>query len=872
MDLSPHDSHPGHFETEKEAHELEILVRHCQQALFQGKSVNEALSTEKLHTLRTRYSRFEDRRDSEGFLTGSTHLVTKVSTPRPYIHLLNNNHPREYGMYGSFWDQSGSGFSCLDSVIAGPITARKDSSYVPTAPRATDHRSFILREETEQKQVKIWHVVPQAGREEEAYGTFLCEQGLGGVRIISERNELSSELLVFVPVDDPLEVWRLKLTNNASRSRKLSLFVSVNWGLDSYPGHYFDPRVVNQGVILEELNCLIGLNNDKKNTHPRTGFLMSKDHFMGFDMTGEDFFGSGQFRIFPRAVEEGRCRGSMGFQPYLGLIAAMQFDIQLGPGQEQSLDFLLGVTSPEIEKAPEQLAVYRQRYFEGRGIEKEPAELEDSWSMMVSRHMAKTPDEEIDRFYNIWSKYQAKCSSRMLLSLDMVGYRDTLQYMMGINSFNPEFVAEHLPTVLCHQYENGTSMRQFAKFKGAPHDLRKYMDNCSWIADTLVGYVKETGDEAILEREEGFFDLENSRVETRNKTTIYEHALRSLKGLYGHRSAENGLCLIGHGDWNDSLDGIGRDGEGVSVWLSMALVFAAQRFRELALWRNDKQNVKLTDSIIKEMTQTINRNAWDGSHYIYAFMPDGTPVGSMQNEEGKIHLNVNAWSLFNRVAESAERVEQVLEAIAGLDTPLGHFLLHPPYTEKSRYVGRIADIIPGLFENGSIYIHGQSFYIFGLTTLGKGDEAYRELKKILPESTIPDIATGPLHELSNFTTGKCHEHFGRNLYSNFTGSVNWLRKSLDHMFGLLADFDSLLIDPVIPSQWKSYEVVKLYRGCRVHACIQNPGGVNRGVGEASVDGEPLPVVDKRARIPAERLKGREKADLRVVLGEQSFRE
>ena len=867
MELSPRDLHSDHFETENQTEELDKLARLCQRALFQGKSVNQALSSEELHALRTRYSRFEDRRDSEGFLTGGAHLVTKVSTPRPYLHLLNSNHPREYGMYGSFWDQSGSGFSCLDSVVAGPVTARKDKSYVPTAPGTTEHRSFILRERTEREQVKIWHMNPQAGTEEEAYGSFHCEQGLGSVRIISERNEISSDLLVFVPVDDPLEVWRLKLTNNASRSRDLSLFVSVNWGLDSYPGHYFDPRVVNQGVILKKLNCLIGLNNDKKNTHPRAGFLMSKDHFAGFDMTGEDFNGGGQFRIFPRAVEQGRCRGSMGLQPYLGLVAAMQFDIRLEPGQEQSLDFLLGVIPPEIEKAPEQLAVYRQRYLEGDGVEKELAKLEESWSGMISRHMAKTPDEEIDRFYNIWSKYQAKTSGRLLLSMDMVGYRDTLQYIMGINSFNPEFVAGHLPTVLRHQYKDGTSMRQFAKFEGAPHDLRKYMDNCSWIADTLAGYVKETGDDEFLDRKEGFFDPESGRAGKRNKATIYEHALRSLKGLYAHRSAENGLCLIGHGDWNDSLDGVGTDGEGVSIWLSMALVFAAQRFRELAVWRCDEQSVRLMDSIIAKMTEKINRNAWDGSHYIYAFMPDGTPVGSMRNEQGRIHLNVNAWSLFNGVAESAGRVDQVLEAIDTLDTPVGHLLLDPPYTEKNRYVGRIADIIPGQFENGSIYTHGQSFYIFGLTALGKGDEAYAELKKILPGSTIPDIATGPQHQLSNFTVGKCHEHFGRNLYSNFTGSINWLRKSLDHMFGLLADFDSLQIDPVVPGRWTSYEVVKLYRGCRVHAHVENPGGVNRGVAEVSVDGELLPVVDKKAGIPAELLKGRSKAAVKVVLGE-----
>ncbi|HLA39102.1 MAG TPA: hypothetical protein VJ417_03855, partial [Candidatus Glassbacteria bacterium] len=404
--------------------------------------------------------------------------------------------------------------------------------------------------------------------------------------------------------------------------------------------------------------------------HPRTGFLCSRDPFDGFDMTGEEFKGGGPFRIFPRAVVEGRCRSSMGEQPYLGLIAALQFDLELAPGGERSLDFLLGVTSPEPDKARAQLGSYRDKFFAPGGFESELARLEESWQTLIGRHQSRTPDEEIDRFFNIWSKYQARLSARLPLSLEMVGYRDTLQYMMGLNSFDPEFVAGHLPTVLSHQYEDGTAPRQFAKFAGAPHDLRKYMDNCSWIADTLVGYLQETGDFAFLERELPFFDPQTGRLIPERPATVYEHGLRSLKGLYSHRAA-NGLCLIGHGDWNDSLDGVGKeDGAGVSVWLSMALVFAAQRFRELALWKGDSGSVALLDKIIGEMTGIINQVAWDGGHYVYAIMPDGTPVGSATNEEGKIHLNVNAWSLFNGVAEKAGRVDRVLAAIAGLDTPL----------------------------------------------------------------------------------------------------------------------------------------------------------------------------------------------------------
>jgi len=860
---------PAHLESSGKTGKLDRLVQRCQQALFEKMPVSEALSPEELDLLRKRYSHFADRRNDEGFLTGSSHVVTRVSTPRPYIHLICSNHSREYGIYGSFWDESGSGFSCLDSVLAGPVTSHKDPSYVPTAPRATDHRSFFLRERMNvksDKPVEIWHMIPQRGREEEAYDTFRCEQGLGTVRIISSRNDVFCELLVFVPVDDPLEVWRLRLVNKARKHRLLSLFLSVNWGLESYPAYYFDPRVVGQGIVMEELSALIALNNDKNNKHPRAGFLMSRERFDGFDMSGEDFTGGGHFRIFTRAVEEGLCRGSRGVQPYQGLIAAMQFDLELETSQELTLDFLLGVTDPQPETARLELAGLRERYFKDKGIENQLARLKSSWSDMINRHMVKTPDMEIDRFFNIWSKYQAKNTSRLFLALDKVPYRDILQYLMSICSFNPEYATAHFPTVLRHQFPDGRAMRQFAKFEGAPHDLRMYMDSTSWIPDTMVEYVKETGDAALLEHEEGFYNPETDRVETHDKAALYEHALRGLKGLYGHRGA-NGLCRIGHGDWNDSLDCVGKNGEGLSVWLSMALVYAARKFRELAAWLGDEENVKLMDLIADDMTRTINRTAWDGHHYVYAFMPDGTPVGSSRNAEGKIHLNVNAWSLFNGVAEKGGRLEQVLEAVSELDTPLGHLLLYPPYTQKSRYVGRIADIVPGQFENGSIYTHGQSFLIYGLVMLGRGDEAFRELKKCLPGSTVPDIATGPLHQLSNFTVGIAHEHFGRNLYSNFTGSLAWLRKSLDRMLGLLADFDNLVIDPIVPAEWKNYEVLKQFRGCRVHASFHNPEGKNRGVVSAKIDGESLPVKGKKVLVPVERFQGVQKVRVEVVMGE-----
>ncbi len=844
--------------------ELDLLASQCRKALGEGGNIGQTIQPDELKRLQRRYGHFADSTDSDGYVVDSSYVVNRVTTPRPFVHLLASSHNREHGVWGSLWDQCGSGFSCIDTPLSGPVTKREDNSYAPTAPGKLEHRLFMVREQSSAEQQEIWHTFPQMGIEEEAYSGFACRQGTSSLSLAAARNDLDAELTVFVPVDNPLEAWRLKLTNNRDKARKLSLFVAVNWGMESFPGHYFDPRVVCGGVVLETVSTLLAVNNDKKNCHPRHGFLASGRPWSRFDMDGEAFHGNGAQAAIPQAVQEGACRNSTGEQPLRGLVSAMQFDLEFAPGETLTLDFLQGAASRNPAEAETQIGAWREKYL-GDGFQDELQKVQERYRKMFAAQLARTPDTELDRFFNVWFKYQGRNGVRMPLSMNMVGYRDSLQYMMGMIPFNPEYVETQLPTVMRHQYEDGSAMRGFARHPGAPHDLRNYMDCCSWMADTLATYVQQTGDREFCFREEGFFDRAAGKVDETNRATLYEHARRSIEGLWKYRN-ERGLCLIGHGDWNDSLDGVGTDGRGVSVWLSMAFVFAAKRFATLARWLGEESDAAWAGNLAREMSDIINSTSWDGQHYIYAFMGDGTPVGASSCAEGKIHLNVNAWSLFNGVANKSERVEQVLSALEKIDTPFGKLLISPPYTATSRHVGRIADMMPGLFENGSIYTHGHSFLAYGLVNQGMGGRAWREIRKVLPSSTIPDISTGPAHQVSNFSVGSSHNLFGCNFYSNFTGAVSWLRRSVERMLGLVADYESLLIDPVVPSQWDNFAAVRDFRGCRITASVKNPDAVERGVVRANLDGEELPVSGGKSTLPVAMIEGRKKAGLEITLG------
>jgi cellobiose phosphorylase len=363
-------------------------------------------------------------------------------------------------------------------------------------------------------------------------------------------------------------------------------------------------------------------------------------------------------------------------------------------------------------------------------------------------------------------------------------------------------VRRQLAIALRYQYPDGRAVRQYERFLGGGHDLRSYQDSPVWVPDVLARYLRETGDRAFLDEPVPFLDPQTLQPDDATAASVYEHACRAVRNLAEARG-HHGLSRIG-------------GTRGVSVWLSCAMVYACAIMAEMAMWIGKLADAAIFATLAEEMTDLINRHAWDGQWYVYAIDDAGEPIGSAANAEGRIHLNVNTWALMTGVAAAGGREEQVWRAVADMDTPFGHVLLKPPYTLASRQaVGRIADQIPGMFENGSIYTHGESFYLYALVCRGRIDEWYAALAKTLPENQLHDISTGPPHQQSNFFVGPDHPHFGENLFSNFTGSNAWYRRSIEQVCGLVPEFDGLRLAPQPPSAWNEYRVVRTFRGCEL---------------------------------------------------------
>ena len=369
-----------------------------------------------------------------------------------------------------------------------------------------------------------------------------------------------------------------------------------------------------------------------------------------------------------------------------------------------------------------------------------------------------------------------------------------------------------------------------------PLDEKPYSDSALWLVFTLCAYLKETGDLALLEEQVPYYNDDAA-------ASVLDHIRSALDFLEKNKGAHS-LILIKFGDWNDSLTGVGKEGRGESVWLSIAY---AEAMREMAalmgcLSRADAQ----VDYARRRaaIAAAINVHAWDGQWYRRCYDDDARPIGSHENRVASIFMEPQCWALIAGIA-SPERASLLIDACDRLLlTELGYMLLAPPYTAFDRRIGRLSSMEPGIAENGTVYTQLNVWMILGLLRLGKADKAYDLFKRITPCSL-----SGPTDPKRNasFLYANCYygpHHKNRPFQQEFTwvtGSYAWLNTVLiNEWIGAKPDYDGLRVQPCLPSAWPEASIARTWRGATYNIQIRNPHGLEGGRVELVVDGKPFP--------------------------------
>ena len=675
---------------------------------------------------------------------------------------------------------------------------------------------------------------------------FECRHGLGYTTVKNLYNNIQSEISFFVPQGESLEVWIVKLSNLSNKTRELKLFPFVEWSLGNWMPQLSVPNLyalVNHGWFDSKSQLLIARKfpwGGKE--YPFIGYMGSSLKVKGYDVDLENFIGRYRDYSKPEVVEKGLTTRSEARGMYM--VGVFEHELRLKPKEEKEFVVVLGLSpskeseaaiSSAVKKSSQKAKKYRNLSFAKKSF----AQTKQFWkdAILSNNITIKTPNEDLNQSVNVWMKYQIYMNNHWGRSASYYhegwgefGYRNSSQDAWSMVPLNSNYAKEKLITLAKHQKKNGQPLPGWSLSLG-PSTHKPPSDFPIWLPMLLIAYIKETGDFAILKKQVKYFDGTSA--------TIYEHAKKATEFLQDIERSKRGIPLMGTQDWNDAFDRTGIRGKGESVWLGMGLMVALKNLEELADHIGDGKVARDCRSRYEKMKTILNRYAWDGEWYCYAFNDFGEPIGSRKNKEGKIQLNAQTWAIIAALPDE-EKLKKILKVIdKDLDTPFGPVLFTPPYTRYSDRIGRITAFAPGTKENGAIFCHGAAFKMFADIMIGRGDEAYQTLVKILPSSPNKDIELykAEPYIFPEYLVGKGNARYGEGTFTWLTGSVDWFFIAVTQgIVGVKPDFDGLRIEPCLPSSWPVASMVRSFRGARYLIEIDNKYGKSRKVKSINVDG------------------------------------
>ena len=250
--------------------------------------------------------------------------------------------------------------------------------------------------------------------------------------------------------------------------------------------------------------------------------------------------------------------------------------------------------------------------------------------------------------------------------------------------------------------------------------------------------------------------------------------------------------------------------------------------------------------------------SWDGEWYRRAYFDDGTPLGSSQNEEGRIDSVAQSWAVLSGAAPK-KRAERAMDAVRAHLVRRGSrvvLLLSPPFDRTAVDPGYIKGYIPGVRENGGQYTHGALWVVLANLMRGEGDNAAALLSLLNPisHSLTPEAARHYAVEpyVVAADVYAASPHTGRGGWTWYTGSASWFyRVALQYMLGFSIVAEPaetpggtpkrfLVIDPCIPKRWPGFGMTFRDRDATYRIRVENPRGVNRGVARVTLDGAEMP--------------------------------
>jgi cellobiose phosphorylase len=437
---------------------------------------------------------------------------------------------------------------------------------------------------------------------------------------------------------------------------------------------------------------------------------------------------------------------------------------------------------------------------------------------------------------NKWLRYQA-ISGRLwgrtgyYQQSGAFGFRDQLQDSLVFLSINPALTKKQILLHAKHQKQDGTVLHWWHPITETGLET-KMTDDLLWLPFVLFQYLTETSDYSILEEKVTYYDKPDLQ------DSLFNHCIAAIEKVFA-RYSERGLPLIGAGDWNDGLSAVGLDMKGESIWLAEFFYLILKEFAGLCENLDRTELSKKYKTKAEELKKAFNKYSWDGEWFYRATKDNGEKIGSSENNEGKIYLNPQTWSVISGIASD----DKCRIALASVKQYLlknnGPLLLSPAYTKPDNFIGYLSRYAPGRRENGGVYTHAATWAIWAFALIKETDVAFDIYKKLNPVFNGMDpvkYSSEPFVTPGNID-GPDSPNYGMGGWSWYTGSAAWFQKIIvDWILGIRATDEGLLIDPCIPKEWDHYSVKRTFRGSVYHLVVDNSHHKQTGINHIEING------------------------------------
>ena len=781
-----------------------------------------------------RYGHFDTARDE--------YVIDRPDVPVSFTNYLGS---KDYCVVLS---HNAGGYSYYRSPQSGRVTRFRPNG----VPLDRPGHYVYLRDDADGDYWSVsWQPVgkPLAADGVEGGARYTAAHGMGYSRFESSYRGIDATQTIFVPLDDAVEVWDVRVTNTGDAERTLTLATYVEFSFHTIT---IDNQNLQMSLYASGSSCADGIIEYDFHYEPWTAhYFAASRQPDSYDSLRDNFLGAYRTETNPIAVERGH--GSNRSSTTQNHCGSLFHTVKLAPGETARLVYVLGHgTRDEVGRA------MQAKYADLATTDAEFARLGAHWRAKQDALRIRTPHEGMDTMINTWTLLQAETCvqwSRFASFVEVggrtgLGYRDTAQDVMSVIHSNPIRTRARIMELLRAQTEAGYGLHLFDPKAFDPdaeplpdipsptvvptpagssliHGLEDTSsDSHLWLVPSVVEYVRETGDLAFLDLEVPFAEG--------TPATVYEH-LRAALDFSSAQVGANGVALGLRADWNDCLN----LGGGETSLVTFLHAWAIRAFVEVAEGLGRTDDVARYTAELDRITRVADEQLWDGAWWIRGYTRDGVRIGSHENEEGRIFLEHQAWPVIAGIT-TQERGEASMDSVRELlGSEYGTHLNWPAFTTVDDTVGFVTRVYPGIKENAAIFSHPNAWPIIAEAVLGRGDQAVAFYDSILPyhQNDNIDVRGAEPYAYVQFIYGRDHEWFGKAQNPWLTGTAGWMYTAVTKwILGVRPTLDGLVVDPCIPRDWDGFEVRREWRGATYLIEVRNPERVSKGVRSITVDG------------------------------------